>query len=110
MKTPTKFVKPLTDDQREQLHAIMKSTAPQRTRMRTHAGLLSERRYSLAQIADSYQVDRDRVSQGLEWGKRSRGLGWAMIRVADGPPSLRKRNAKRHARCPCTTPARSRQA
>ena len=67
MKTPTKFVKPLTTAQRDQLQAIMKSTAPQRTRMRAHAVLLSERRYSLDQIADSYQVDRDRVSQGLEW-------------------------------------------
>lgn len=67
MKTPTKFVKPLTPAQREQLQAIMKSSAPQRTRMRAHAVLLSERRYSLDQIADVYQVDRDRVSQWLEW-------------------------------------------
>jgi transposase len=67
MKTPTKFVKPLTTAQREQLQAIMKSAAPQRTRMRAHAVLLSERRYSLDQIADIYQVDRDRVSQWLEW-------------------------------------------
>lgn len=67
MRTPTKFVKPLTAAQREQLQAIMKSAAPQRTRMRAHAVLLSERRYSLDQIADIYQVDRDRVSQWLEW-------------------------------------------
>jgi transposase len=67
MKTPTKFVKPLTTAQREQLQAVMKSAAPQRTRMRAHAVLLSERRYSLDQIADIYQVDRDRVSQWLEW-------------------------------------------
>src|SRR4029453_19332021 len=67
MKTPTKFVKPLTTAQRDQLQAIMKSSAPQRTRMRAHAVLLSERRYSLDQIADIYQVDRDRVSQWLEW-------------------------------------------
>ena len=67
MKTPTKFVKPLTTAQRDQPQAIMKSTAPQRPRMRAHAVLLSERRYSLDQIADIYQVDRDRVSQWLEW-------------------------------------------
>src|SRR4029450_4272283 len=66
MKTPTKFVKPLTAEQREELQAIMKSAAPQRKRMRAHAVLLSERRYSLDQIADIYQVDRDRVSQWLE--------------------------------------------
>jgi transposase len=67
MKTPTKFVKPLTTAQREQLQPLMKSAAPQRTRMRAHAVLLSERRYSLDQIADIYQVDRERVSQWLEW-------------------------------------------
>lgn len=66
MKTPTKFVNPLTAAQREELQAIMKSTAPQRKRMRAHAVLLSARRYSLDQIADIYQVDRDRVSQWLE--------------------------------------------
>ena len=75
MKTPTKFVKPLTTAQREQLQAIMKSSAPQRTRMRAHAVLLSERRYSLDQIADIYQVDRDRVSQWLEWWEAEQVAG-----------------------------------
>jgi hypothetical protein len=37
--------------------------------MRAHAVLLSERRYSLEQIADIYQMDRHRVSQWLEWWK-----------------------------------------
>jgi DNA-directed RNA polymerase sigma subunit (sigma70/sigma32) len=66
MKTPTKFVKPLTTARREQLQALMKSSAPQRTRMRALAVLLSERQYSLDQIAAISQVDRDRVSQWLE--------------------------------------------
>jgi len=67
MKTPTKFVKPLTTEQREQLSALMKSAAAPRTRMRAHAVLLSERRYALEQSAAIYQVDRDRVRQWLEW-------------------------------------------
>jgi len=67
MKTPTKYVKPLTAEQREQLKEIMKSSAPQRKRMRAHAILLSARRYSIDQIADIYQADRDRVSQWLDW-------------------------------------------
>lgn len=67
MKRPTKFVKPLTDEQRQQLTEIMKSQAPQRTRMRAHAVLLSARRYSIDQIADIYQADRDRVSEWLDW-------------------------------------------
>lgn len=66
MKVPTKFVNPLTDEQREQLKEIMKSQAPQRKRMRAHAILLSDRGYSIDQIADIYQVDRDRVSTWLD--------------------------------------------
>lgn len=84
MKTPTKFVKPLTTTQREHLSALMKSAAPQRTRMRAHAVLLSERRYSLEQIADIYQVDRDRVSQWLEWWEAEHLAG-----LDDGPRSGR---------------------
>jgi transposase len=84
MKTPTKFVKPLTTEQRAQLSALMKSAAPQRTRMRAHAVLLSERRYSLEQIADIYQVDRDRVSQWLEWWEAEQVAG-----LDDGPRSGR---------------------
>jgi len=88
MKTPTKFVKPLTTAQREQLEALMKSAAPQRTRMRAHAVLLSERRYSLEQIADLYQVDRDRVSQWLEWWEAEQRAGLDDDPRSGRPPKL----------------------
>src|SRR5262245_3786619 len=88
MKTPTKFVKPLTREQREELRAIMKSTAPQRTRMRAHAVLLSERWYSLDQIADIYQVDRDRVSQWLEWWEAEQSAGLDDDPRSGRPPKL----------------------
>ena len=96
MKTPTKFVKPLTPEQREQLQAIMKSTAPQRTRMRAHAVLLSARRYSIDQIADIYQVDRDRVSQWLEWWEAEQLAGLDDDPRSGRPPKLseaERRNA-----------------
>ena len=67
MKKPTKFVKPLTEEQRKQLKEIMKSQAPQRRRTRAHTVLLSDRRYSINQIADIYQVERDRVSAWINW-------------------------------------------
>jgi transposase len=67
MKRPTKFVKPLTEEQRTQLKEIMKSQTPQRRRVRAHAVLLSDRRYSINQIADIYQVERDRVSEWINW-------------------------------------------
>jgi transposase len=88
MKTPTKFVKLLTPEQREQLSAIMKSAAPQRTRMRAHAVLLSERRYSLEEIADIYQVDRDRVSQWLEWWEAEQVAGLDDDPRSGRPPKL----------------------
>jgi hypothetical protein len=90
MKTPTKFVKPLTAEQREQLGAIMKSAAPQRTRMRAPAVLLSERRYSLEQSADIYQVDRDRVSQWLEWGEAEQVAGLDADPRSGRPPKLHR--------------------
>jgi transposase len=94
MKTPTKLVKPLTTAQREQLQAVMKSTAPQRTRMRAHAMLLRARRYSLAQIADLSQVDRDRVSQWLEWWDAEQGAGLEEGPRSGRPPKLTE--AARH--------------
>ncbi len=67
MRTPTKFVQDLTDEQKSQLKAIMKSNAPQSKRRRAHAILLSFRGYSIDQIASIYEVDRDHVSRWFEW-------------------------------------------
>lgn len=67
MRTPTKFVNPLTEAQQQRLQEIQKADPAHRTRMRAHAVLLSARGYSLDQIADIYQQDRDRVSLWLDW-------------------------------------------
>lgn len=88
MKTPTKFVKKLTSEQRQQLTEIMKSSAPQRKRMRAHAILLSERRYSINQIADIYQTDRDRVSQWLDWWEQYQFEGLDDDPRGGRPPTL----------------------
>jgi transposase len=94
MKTPTKFVKPLTSKQREQLREIMTSTAPQRKRMRAHAVLLSERRYSIDQIADIYQVDRDRVSQWVDWWEEYQFDGLDDDSRSGRPPKLNEQEQK----------------
>ena len=94
MKTPTKFVKPLTSEQREQLTEIMKSSAPQRKRMRAHTILLSERRYSIDQIADIYQVDRDRVSQWLDWWEQYQFDGLDDDPRGGRPPKLNQEEKK----------------
>lgn len=72
MKTPTKFVRPLTEEYRMRLHELMKSNASPRKRIRAHAILLSERRYSIDQIADIYQIDRDRVSHWIDRWEKNR--------------------------------------
>ena len=88
MRTPTKFVEELTDEQKSRLQAIMKSNAPQRARMRAHAVLLSNRRFSIDQIAAVYEVDRDRVSRWLEWWKEFGFDGLADEARAGRPPKL----------------------
>jgi len=96
MKTPTKFVKPLTEEQRKELKEIMKSQCSQRKRMRAHVVLLSERRYSINQIADIYQVDRDRVSEWINWWNEYgfEGLG---DDERGGRPPLLKENEREKA-------------
>lgn len=88
MKTPTKFVEALTDEQKKGLQAIMKSNASQRVRMRAHAIILSHRRFSIDQIAAIYEVDRDRVSQWLEWWKEFEFDGLADEARGGRPPKL----------------------
>lgn len=67
MRTPTKFVKPLSEAQQLRLKEIHKNDPSARTRMRAHAILLSARGYSIDQIANIYEQDRDRVSLWLDW-------------------------------------------
>jgi len=65
VKTPTHFVKPLDTEQRTTLKQLMQTHPNHRVRMRAHAVLLSDRRYSLDQIADIFEVDRDTVGAWL---------------------------------------------
>jgi transposase len=88
MRTPTKFVQELTEEQKKRLQAIMKGNASQRTRMRAHAVLLSARRFSIDQIASIYEVDRDRVSQWLQWWREFEFDGLGDDQRAGRPPKL----------------------
>lgn len=72
MKTPTKFVNPLSEKQRQDLYQLMK-TGNEPVRRRAHAILLSARGYQVDQIADIYEVDRDTVSRWLDdWEDQGR--------------------------------------
>ena len=109
MKTPTKFVQPLTEAQRERLKEVMKSQAPQRTRMRAHAILLSERRYSIDQIAAIYQSDRERVSEGLDGWEQDQVDGWEEDPRSGRPPKLTEKEQKRAVKLTLKAPRSLRQ-
>src|SRR5262245_45068995 len=67
MRTATKFVAPLTDEQRQRLKEIYKTDANWRRRMRAQAILLSEKGFELNQLATIFEIDRDSISQWLDW-------------------------------------------
>jgi transposase len=62
--------------------------------MRAHAILLSERRYSIDQIADIYQVDRDRVSLWLDWWEHCQFGGLDDDPRSGRPPKLTEQEQK----------------
>lgn len=95
MRTPTKFVKLLTEAQQQRLLEIQKNDPAHRTRMRAHAVLLSARGYSLDQIADIYQQDRDRVSLWLDWWEQYGEDGLADDPKSGRPPTLADEDAQK---------------
>jgi transposase len=84
MRTATKFVAPLTDEERLRLKEIHKTDPNWRTRMRAQAILLSEKGFAINQLATIFEIDRDSISQWLDW--------WADYKfdgLADDPRSGR---------------------
>ncbi len=70
-----KFIKGLSNaEQRTLLDASRYAPWP-RFRQRAHAVILSSKRYSLAQLADIFSVDRDTVSGWLSAWENLRLLG-----------------------------------
>jgi hypothetical protein len=85
MRTLTKFVSPLSDEKRQRLTEIHRTNSSWRTRTRAHAILLSEKGFPLDQLAPIFDVDRDAISQWLDW--------WAEYEfdgLADDPRSGRR--------------------
>lgn len=94
MRTATKFVEPLTDEQRQRLKEIHKTDASWRTRMRAHAILLSEKGFDLNQIATIFDADRDAVSQWLDWWAEFEFEGLADDPRSGRPPILANETKK----------------
>src|SRR5258705_1101881 len=65
-----RYVRPLTEQQRELLESTMKNDASHRARMRAHGLLLSSEGITIKAIAKIYHVDRDTVSTWIKkWEK-----------------------------------------
>ena len=60
--SPLKFVKPLSEDIKQQLDNIYQSHQSFRVRQRAHAILLSNQGYTINQIQDILRADRDSIS------------------------------------------------
>ena len=88
MKVPTKYVSDLTEDEIRKLQEIMKEDPSSRTRMRAHSILLSSRNYSIDEIADIYQVDRDTVSNWISGWEESGFDGLQDKPISGRPPIL----------------------
>jgi transposase len=88
MRTPTKFVAPLTDSQRQRLKEIQRTDANWRTRSRAHAVLLSEKGFALDQLATIFELDRDTISQWLDWWEQAQFAGLADDPRSGRPPIL----------------------
>ena len=60
-----RFVSSLTEEQTQALRELHKSSSTHRARQRAHAVLLSAKGYTLTQLADIFDLDRDTISQWL---------------------------------------------
>lgn len=67
MKTPTRFVPSLTAEDQEKLETAFRTSVSHSARVRAHAILLSDRHYSIDEIAKIFNVNRNTV---IEWFDR----------------------------------------
>jgi len=88
MRTATKFVAPLTDEERLRLKEIHKTDSNWRTRMLAQAILLSEKGFALNQLVIIFEIDRDSVSQWLDWWADNKFDGLADDPRSGRPPIL----------------------
>ncbi|HEX9005038.1 MAG TPA: IS630 family transposase [Blastocatellia bacterium] len=74
MKTPTRFVLPLTTEEREILETTFKTHSSHSARIRAHAILLSDRQFSIDEIAEIFNVHRNTVVEWFERWQKERSV------------------------------------
>jgi len=77
--------------------------------MRAHAILLSERRYSIDQIADTCEVARDRFSLWLDWWEEFKFDGLDVAPRSGHPPKLNEQDQQRAIEIVCNRPRSTKQ-
>lgn len=83
-----KVVKPLSDEEKNELKQLWREGETHRERTRAHAVLLSEQGRSIAELAEILGAERDAVGRWLShWEERGRAA------LADAPRSGRPRRA-----------------
>jgi len=94
MKTATRFIKSLSQEQQRSLNQLMRAHPSHRPRTRAHAILLSARRYSIDQIADIFAVDRETVTAWLLRWEESATDGLDDDPKSGRPPTLSEEEEK----------------
>jgi transposase len=87
-KCSMKFVKPLSQDDINQLKALLKTSTTFRIRQRAHAILLSAKRYPIDTLADIFDVDRDTMSQWINNWECSGIVGLSDHAKPGRPPTM----------------------
>jgi transposase len=83
-----KFVKPLSQEDINQLKELIKTSTTFRIRQRAHAILLSAKRYRIDMLADIFDVDRDTMSQWINNWECSGIVGLSDHTKPGRPPKM----------------------
>jgi transposase len=89
-----KFVKPLAQDDINQLKELIKTSTSFRIRQRAHAILLSAKRYKLDTLADIFDVDRDTMSPWITNWECSGIVGLSDHAKSGRPPKMSEQEAE----------------
>ena len=95
MKVPTKYIAELGEEEKKELKRLMKEDPSSRVRMRANSILLSNRKYSIDEIVDIYEVDRDTVSIWIQNWEELGYEGLLDLPKSGRPPILNEKEQEK---------------
>lgn len=87
MRIPLKFIKPLSEVEKQTLEEVRRNHPQFRVRNRAQALLLNARAYPITQLQDLFEVGRDTISAWLN-GWESKGIVGIFDEARSGRPSI----------------------